>query len=353
MRGTAVSLARSLTWSLLLPIPALCGLPAAGLAAPAIWRVEADRSGPQPTIQAAIDAAADGDTILVGPGTYTGEGNRDIELRGKAVAVIGREGPERTILQCEGVRGDPHRGFHIHEHEGPGTLIQGFTITKGYVEGKLPACYGGAILCMHSSPTIRECRLVANRSNHFGGGMVCYLDASPTLERVHFIDNQAVNNGGGLGSKMRCHPKLSEVLFVGNYALRGGALWCLRAGGTIERATFYGNKAEMSAAAVWSNESELTIRESIIGSSVKGSALSGTVNPPSIRLIDCDLFGNEAGDELPGFVAGTGVFSLDPLFCDPAGGDYGVRADSPCAPGRHPAGVRAAGWIGAMAGCKE
>ena len=42
--------------------------PAAGAAT---WRVERDGSGDYTTIQPAVDAAASGDTILIGPGQYT------------------------------------------------------------------------------------------------------------------------------------------------------------------------------------------------------------------------------------------------------------------------------------------
>jgi len=49
--------------------------------------VRPDGSGDFATIQAALDAARDGDVIELADGTFTGEGNRDVHFLGKAVTV--------------------------------------------------------------------------------------------------------------------------------------------------------------------------------------------------------------------------------------------------------------------------
>ena len=61
-----------------------------GAADAATIRVPVD----QPTIQAAIDAAATGDTVLVSSGTYT----EQIDFRGKAIAVASESGPATTAI---------------------------------------------------------------------------------------------------------------------------------------------------------------------------------------------------------------------------------------------------------------
>jgi hypothetical protein len=317
------------------------------------WRLTPDGGADSLTIQAAIDAAADGDTILLAAGTYTGAGNRDIEFHGKALVLIGIAGPESTILDCQGVEGEPHRGFHFHEGEGAGSRIAGLTITNGFAEGRYPACYGGAILCIGSSPTIEDCWLVRNRSDHFGGGMVCFENASPVLNRVRFISNTAVNNGGGFGSKMHSQPTLTDVLFAGNSAKRGGGFWCWNSSAVITRATFYGNEAPISGSGLWTNQANVELRNSIVASSVGGSTITCTTTQSEVTVKNCNFFANEDGDELPDcIIEKGGNFSLDPLFADPSGDNFCLQDSSPCAPGNHPDGIDA-GWIGTTDGCRS
>jgi hypothetical protein len=175
------------------------------------------------TIQAGIDAAVDGDTVLVADGTYTGDGNRDIDFWGKAIIVMSENGPEVTIIDCEG----SGRGFYFAHGEGPSSVLQGFTITNGYV-GSPYGGAGGAILCDATSPTIVGNIISGNTGLYEGGGIHCGWDeGSPTIVGNVISGNATQRCGGGIfGNGSHCAPIVSGNVITGNAAgMHGGGVY--------------------------------------------------------------------------------------------------------------------------------
>lgn len=108
----------------------------------------------QPTIQAGIDAAEDGDTVLVADGTYKGEGNVNIDFEGKRITVQSRNGAKNTIIHC--LWKERTRGFIFQNGETNETVLEGFTIRSG------KHGFGGGIYCNSASPTIKDCVIAWN-----------------------------------------------------------------------------------------------------------------------------------------------------------------------------------------------
>src|SRR5437016_11786219 len=77
----------------------------------------------QPTIQAAINAASNGDTVLVAPGTY----RENINFMGKAITVTSSSGPSVTTING-GAAGSV---VTFTSNEGTNSVLSGFTITNG------------------------------------------------------------------------------------------------------------------------------------------------------------------------------------------------------------------------------
>lgn len=145
-----------------------------GPAAQAARTVAAGRAGVErlvpsqyATIQAAIDAADEGDVVIVADGVYTGTGNRDIDFLGKTLTVRSANGPLNCIIDCQGTHQAPHRGFRFHHAESCACVVDGFTIQHGFApdEGGYIRYSGGAILCRdNANPTIRNCILRWNQA---------------------------------------------------------------------------------------------------------------------------------------------------------------------------------------------
>jgi len=65
--------------------------------------------GQYPTIQAAVDAAQNGDTVIIAPGTYRRYGNWDIEIYDKAITIQSADpnNPDivaATVIDCNEVQ---------------------------------------------------------------------------------------------------------------------------------------------------------------------------------------------------------------------------------------------------------
>lgn len=84
--------------------------------------------GDRPTIQAGIDAAVHGDTVLVADGCYSGDGNRDIDFQGKAIEVVSENGSEFTVIDCGAIISDYHRGFYFCNGETNQSKLDGFRV---------------------------------------------------------------------------------------------------------------------------------------------------------------------------------------------------------------------------------
>ena len=221
----------------------------------ALW---ADGSGDYPTIQAAIDDACDGDVIYLFPGTYTGEGNRNIDFLGKSIIVqsVAPDFPSivaATIIDCK--EGDNfYRGFDFDHNEDANAVLAGLTITRSgpgiWISGSNPTIsyctitdcytyrYGAGIYCSESEPVIINCTFTNNSAASKGGAIFC-MDSIPIIQNCTFRGNSAMY-GGGLHNdrdfyyRDAAHLTIANCTFIGNSAANGGGGISCRESSTIE-----------------------------------------------------------------------------------------------------------------------
>jgi hypothetical protein len=173
-----------------------------------VYVLFADGSGMQPTIQAGVDAAPLEAVLALEDGTYTGTGNRDIELRGKTLSVKGRNSdPTTVVIDAQGGTGNHHRAFWVHEGEAPATTLEFLTLRNGYFLVDLDLQdegYGGAIRVTDGANLrVRSCRFEGNTVTHpmpfgypdagQGGAIFQASNGSLLVEDCIFTGNTASN----------------------------------------------------------------------------------------------------------------------------------------------------------------
>jgi hypothetical protein len=199
-------------------------------------RVDGSGAGDYLTIREGVEAAVAGDTVLVAPGTYTGELNRGISFAGKRITLVSEAGAASVTIDCQG----QGRAFEFSGDESPAATVQGLTVTNGSTAG-----LGGAFWIENSSPSILDCVFVDNWAGFGGGAMHIGLGAAPYIEYCVFEDNIATDYGGAVYTYGSV-PYILECDFRGNSAgINGGAI-SVKTGtvATVLDSRFEGNEAE-------------------------------------------------------------------------------------------------------------
>ncbi len=205
---------------------------------------------------------------------------------------------------------------------------------------------GGGVAVRSASITIRNCRITWNRGNAGGGGLDLHEGASATVESTVISDNETIDEygpGGGIfvesSTLFLTDSEVSRNSAPGTDVLSdGGGIFAFFATSmSITGCTIVENTTKPGglSGGIHCWFADPTIERTIIAHNSNGAGIYCDNSTP---LFSCtDLYGNSGGDAICGTDV-TGNFSQDPLFCDLAGSDYTLQANSPCLPGNHPSG---------------
>ncbi|MBC8526140.1 MAG: right-handed parallel beta-helix repeat-containing protein, partial [Candidatus Cloacimonetes bacterium] len=184
----------------------------------------------QPTIQAGIDVASNGDTVLVHPGTYV----ENVNYNGKniTVASLFLTTQDSSYISQTIIDGNQDGSVVKFESgEDSTAILIGFTIINGFaLSGYTPDGSGGGIFIDNSNPILEHIIIQGNSARYYGGGIYC-KDSSPNLENVIINENTAGIYGGGICCWDNSNPSFSNVTISKNTATGwagggGGGIFC-------------------------------------------------------------------------------------------------------------------------------
>ncbi|MDP8240002.1 MAG: S8 family serine peptidase [Candidatus Hatepunaea meridiana] len=251
------------------------------------------------TIQAAIEASIDGDTVLVSEDEY----QEYINFNGRDIIVASNFlfDNDEDIISETTIFGDEENAVVTFNHGETDAELIGFTISNGYRGIHLE---GGC------RPTISYCNIVDNANEEdFGAGIYCLENASPTIDHCLIAGNTSA-----FGAGFTCHeggsPNIVNCTFSHNDA------------GNIGDAVFVFSGSELTIvnSIFWHGE------DNEIGFHQFGARPTLNISYSDVQGGRDHIVNSNRGD----INWGEGMIEDDPLFVSPDDGDFHLTEDSPC-----------------------
>jgi hypothetical protein len=218
----------------------------------------ADRLVPDqyPTIQAAIDAAVDNDTIIVAEGTYY----ENIDFGGKSIALTSIDPNDPNVVAGTVIDADGSGTVvTFPDNASAVCVLAGFTITDGNSSGN-----GGGILCLNGTIGINNCIITGNSATGNGGGIASEW-ADLTVAECTFSQNMAYESGhfsggGGIFTNLG-KVTVTDCRFSENAGVSssGGGIRSIRGELTLTNCTFNSNSAEDEGGGVATDYNSVTL----------------------------------------------------------------------------------------------
>jgi len=315
-----------------------------------------------PTIQAGINAAQDGDTVLVAAGGYT----EHIDFLGKEIVVKSASGPEVTAIVWPG----QEDVVTFASGEGPGAVIEGFTIQNdhpGDMAGIGVYCGEGTEPVIRGN-IIRDCGAVWS----YPGGGIGALGSSPLIEYNQIIGNECAYTGAGIFLHNCVTAIVRDNIIAQNYTwsgygiAMGGGICCENSTGLIERnliinniadpgygygggfslyyadsgqyvlshntfvgnVSYHGNDPTGGGAYLIGN-GEAEFSDNIVVESPQGGGVAVGWGSAALTIDFNDVWNNQPFNYY-GCTPGSGDICADPLFAGGTPYSYELTANSPC-----------------------
>jgi parallel beta-helix repeat protein len=262
----------------------------------------------QPTIQAGINAASLGDTVLVSPGLYI----ENIYFQGKGIVVRSVYGADVTVIKAANpdsatvsfVNGEPK-----------GAKISGFTIMGGGNSG---------IFSLNSSPTITNNIVTSNVSisNNDGGGIDLNYSSYSQIRDNVIYGNTAHTYGSAIHQHHCTSDTIAYNIIYNNQGY--GEIRCLASTAHIYNNTIFSSFCGIIAQ---SEGGSADIRNNIIfGASDQGiRATSDAIAEASYNCLwQCNVNFNE------NVIVGDSNIETNPLLLDSANNNFMLLSSSPC-----------------------